>query len=613
MSACAVDDDKLQPATRDTVDTVWVSMDSDAGDIVRDAVALGTIEGSFHAEEGPGSIMLFEIPRDQIAKLTHIMHETSHHCGGYIAHESYERALAALDNKRARDAVHRRLVSYSIDNGDAIAELSPALDQKNLIAIIEHLSTQYINRYHTTPHGTDAAMWIERTWQRYIDAAGRTDATVELYLHSNTNQPSVILTIEGDAVPDEVVVIGAHLDSTAGFGTGPSTPAPGADDDASGVATASEVARVLLTEGFRPDRTVKFMAYAAEEVGLVGSGEIANDFLAQGIDVVGVMQLDMTNYQGSAPDIVLMDDYTNAAQNQFVGDLIDTYLGLNWTYSTCGYGCSDHASWTNAGFVASIPFESLMGQYNPTIHSAYDTLQNSDADGYHAMKFAELALVYVAELAKGDFTDDAPSLGQTTVEVYSDVLGDDETRSYGPFPVVPNSTFDAQLTFDRDAELYVRFGAQPTTTEYDCRPAADGSEKRCTQVVPGTESEAYVMVRGTRAAYTLTVTYADNTPPPAPITENFSGSVAQGQSHHFGPFTVSPGSAFVAAMSGSGDADLYVRFGAPPTQTDWDCRPYTGNTNETCTRAVPAGETQAYVMVYGYASANYNLAVTYLP
>lgn len=58
--------------------------------------------------------------------------------------------------------------------------------------------------------------------------------------------------------------------------------APGADDDASGIASLSEIIRVLRDNNFRPKRSVALMAYAAEEVGLRGSQDLANQYKAQG-------------------------------------------------------------------------------------------------------------------------------------------------------------------------------------------------------------------------------------------------------------------------------------------------------------------------------------------
>jgi serine protease len=95
-------------------------------------------------------------------------------------------------------------------------------------------------------------------------------------------------------------------------------------------------------------------------------------------------------------------------------------------------------------------------------------------------------------------------------------------------------------------------------------------------------------------------------------TQNYSGSVAQGQNIYYPAFSVKAGTVFTAAMSGgSGDADLYVRWSAQPTTSSYNCRPYKTGNLETCSLTVPSGVTSAYVMVRGYTAASYNLAVTY--
>ncbi len=159
---------------------------------------------------------------------------------------------------------------------------------------------------------------------------------------------------------------------------------------------------MAVAKGYKPARTVKLMAYAAEEIGLRGSGAIAANHKSTGVNVVGVLQLDMINYRGSSYDIVMVSDYTNAAQNTFIRNLITKYLpGVTATSTTCGYGCSDHASWHNQGYPASIPFEALMGQDNPTIHTTSDTLAQTAGTATNSVKFTKLAAAYMAELAKG--------------------------------------------------------------------------------------------------------------------------------------------------------------------------------------------------------------------
>jgi hypothetical protein len=60
-------------------------------------------------------------------------------------------------------------------------------------------------------------------------------------------------------------------------------------------------------------------------------------------------------------------------------------------------------------------------------------------------------------------------------------------------------------------------------------------------------------------------------------------------------------------LTGSGDADLYVRVGKAPTESEWDCRPYRTSSRETCNLTLNASA-KIYVMVSGYAaSSNYKL------
>jgi leucyl aminopeptidase len=198
-----------------------------------------------------------------------------------------------------------------------------------------------------------------------------------------------------------------------------------------------------MASGYRPQRTVKFMAYAAEEVGLRGSAAIAAQHRNADVNVVGVLQLDMTNYKGTpTADIVMITDRTSAAQNAFVEQLVDTYLGLPRATTQCGYGCSDHSSWNSQGYAASFPFEATFNGSNPTIHSANDTLAQSGNNADHAVKFSKLAAAYVAELAKGGFgegnqppTADAGPDQSTATGVAVTLNGSGSDPDGGPGPL----------------------------------------------------------------------------------------------------------------------------------------------------------------------------------
>ncbi|WP_299943012.1 M20/M25/M40 family metallo-hydrolase [uncultured Microbulbifer sp.] len=485
---------------------VWITIGNDGYQTLKKNTGLMARQ-PLDAQGARNGVTILKVDERNLSDISTIMHQKHNRCGGFIVHGSLAEAQAALLPPPS-PAVNN-LINYTIDNGATVNALQDEITEVNIRSTIETLSG-FTNRYYTTTTGVDGAEWIRDKWQALISS--RSDASVQLYGHSWA-QPSVILTIRGQADPDEVVVLGAHLDSTVGFGTGEGTRAPGADDDASGIAALTEVINAIGATGYKPDKTLAFMGYAAEEVGLRGSGDIASDYQSQNKNVIGVLQLDMTNYFGSNSDIYIIDDYTNSAQNTFLRDLAQTYQSeLSVGTTSCGYACSDHASWHNRGYVVSFPFEAGFGGYNPYIHTSNDTLANSGGDANHAVKFGKLAAAYVAELAKGTIDDDPgpdPDPEEQTENFSGSVVRGSEEH-FGPFSAVPGTGFVADMTGTNDADLYVRFGAIPTSRDYDCRPYEDGSSENCTLSVPGDKSAVYVMVRGYSprdSIFELQVTY----------------------------------------------------------------------------------------------------------
>jgi leucyl aminopeptidase len=377
---------------------VWITIGTDALEPARASFRGQGQELPAPAREKDG-VAVLRVRESQLGKLAEVMHDKLNRCAGFISHDTEEQALAAVEASQSAQNI-QSLVTYTIDNGTTANSLMSSVAEANIRGTITSLSTTWTSRRYNLQGGIDAANWLKSRWTTL--ANGRSDVTVSFFTHSSTvsPQPSVIFSIRGTTLPNEVVVLGAHLDSINGSGS--SYSAPGADDDASGVAALTEVIRVAMLKGYRPARTVRFMAYAAEEVGLKGSGAIAANYKSTGVNVVGVLQLDMINYRGSSYDIVLVSDYTNAAQNTFLTNLISRYLpGVTSTSTRCGYGCSDHASWYNQGYAASIPFEALMGQDNPYIHTTNDTLTQTAGSAQNSVKFTKLAAAYMAELAKG--------------------------------------------------------------------------------------------------------------------------------------------------------------------------------------------------------------------
>jgi hypothetical protein len=142
--------------------------------------------------------------------------------------------------------------------------------------------------------------WIFAEMQSY---AARSGGRMTVEKQSYTQQPdgnrvptptvitNVLATLRGSREPDRVYVVSGHYDSRVSDVMDFTSDAPGADDDASGVAVSMELARVMATR--RPEATLVFAAVAGEEQGLYGSAYMAQQFQAAGKDVQGMFTNDI--------------------------------------------------------------------------------------------------------------------------------------------------------------------------------------------------------------------------------------------------------------------------------------------------------------------------------
>lgn len=102
---------------------------------------------------------------------------------------------------------------------------------------------------------------------------------------------NVVATLRGSSDPNRTYVVSGHYDSRVTDIMNSTADAPGADDDASGVAVALELARVMATR--RLEATIVFAAVAGEEQGLFGSTHLAQVLKDQGADVQGMFTNDI--------------------------------------------------------------------------------------------------------------------------------------------------------------------------------------------------------------------------------------------------------------------------------------------------------------------------------
>jgi bacterial leucyl aminopeptidase len=143
---------------------------------------------------------------------------------------------------------------------------------KSLVTWMQGLGT----RFALASNHRDIAVKIKNRFIRIGYPETILDSFLITKVYNNVTynqwQYNVIATLEGITYPDSVCIIGGHYDNTLKAGTGdPFTTGYGANDNASGAAATLEIARVMKKNSFSPASTIKFIAYAAEELGLMGS------------------------------------------------------------------------------------------------------------------------------------------------------------------------------------------------------------------------------------------------------------------------------------------------------------------------------------------------------
>jgi leucyl aminopeptidase len=326
---------------------------------------------------------------------------TTHAQARQIARDLGHKGVGYIDVTDRDVPNHKQIARNFPSQPSQQALVTPLLAQmkaSNLLAYDTKLSS-FQNRYYTSDSGVAAATWIKQQFEKF--AAGRKDIDVKFFSHAWA-QPSVIATIKGNGpLANEIVIVGAHEDSINERGNPETNVAPGADDDGSGVVNVLEIFRTLVSSGQTFNRTIQFMTYSAEEVGLKGSADIANYYKQNNIPVTGVYHVEMSGYvaPGNEKQITILEDYVNKPLTNFLKVLTQTYTSLPYTTDTCGYACSDHASWYAVGYPDVCTAEAgPNGEVNPYMHTDQDTVDKLDMS--YSLEFAKLALSFAIELSQ---------------------------------------------------------------------------------------------------------------------------------------------------------------------------------------------------------------------
>lgn len=329
-------------------------------------------------------------------------------CANFMALDDTEVSIFSIQNElknlrelqeKNRKYAQLSFRSWNLSENPAITEALKEVNPENLQKTVQWLSA-YPDRYNKSASPNKHLAELKSRLELLLQGTGL-NYTLDFVPHRSTKQESVRLSLIGTDRPQEIIVLGGHLDSiNTGFGGigGGNGKAPGADDNASGSANRIEALRIVATKG-QPQRTLEFFWYAGEESGLLGSNEIATDYKRSGKDVIAVLQLDMTLHPGSGPLVIgNVQDFTSAWLRDYLIEINDLYLKVKLVDDECGYACSDHASWHKQGYASLMPFEATTRTMNPHIHTPRDVI-NAQSNFEHSAVFSKIAVIFAMDLA----------------------------------------------------------------------------------------------------------------------------------------------------------------------------------------------------------------------
>ena len=304
-------------------------------------------------------------------------------------------AVAIFNKKAALPRLSRDFpVVTEVD--PRIQDMLDQVSQDSMQATVQHLQ-DYGHRLWNSENAFTASDWIAGRMQALGLEVEQQPFYANTWLGSGEAAPNVIGIQRGTLYPDTYVVCGSHFDSfswDAYYGG----MAPGADDNATGVASVLESARIMTQYEF--EYSIIYCAYGCEEMGLYGSEAYASRCQQEGMDIIGYFNNDMNGYLYG--DQIHIDCiYPNSVEPigtyyMNVGEVY--YPELPIRHVNFNEGDSDHTSFNNHGYMGIYPFEDYEN-YSPYIHTPNDVIGTSVTSFEMGQQYCQMNIACLAEIA----------------------------------------------------------------------------------------------------------------------------------------------------------------------------------------------------------------------
>ncbi|MBK9290100.1 MAG: M20/M25/M40 family metallo-hydrolase [Bacteroidetes bacterium] len=223
---------------------------------------------------------------------------------------------------------------------------------------------------------------------------------------------NVVAALYARPKSEEWLVIGAHYDHLGMGGPGSGSRRPdtlavhfGADDNASGVAGMLWLAKHLTSQNEKLKRNVMFVAFGAEELGLIGSRHFMRNLPVPKENIVAMINLDMIGRLNEKQSVMAGGTGTSSMWESMLTRL-NEHIGLSLSFSAEGFGASDHASF----YAEGIPVLFFTTGAHSDYHTPGDTPDKINFEGM--LKVLDLVGAVSLELTQSadrpDFKEAGP-------------------------------------------------------------------------------------------------------------------------------------------------------------------------------------------------------------
>ncbi|MCB0282930.1 MAG: M28 family peptidase [Calditrichaeota bacterium] len=258
-----------------------------------------------------------------------------------------------------------------------------------------------LNRKYNKPGNEAAAIYIKNKLENFGLQVNEQPF--------NSAGVNIIGIQEGTTFPNKYFIVCAHYDAVANYC---------ADDDASGVAAVLETARLL--SNYKLNYSIHYILWDEEEQGLLGSDYYAQNAERNGVEIEGVLNLEMFGYDADNDGVIDVHSKNIANSDQMASTLANINsiynLQLDPTIFSPGETSSDHSSFWRKGYGAICFGEAYWADdFNPYYHTSSDRINKFNLTYFH--KLSKLTIGLVTELT-GLIEDN--SLPVTFVNFYSE-------------------------------------------------------------------------------------------------------------------------------------------------------------------------------------------------